>query len=120
MAYAAGERQWPRSLRNVGDDWGALTIVEPPILPPIDHLALVVDSDQVLVADQAEVHAERVDPETRGVNRVADGDVARNALCEAELREDAERNGQAVLEVCPLFIFVGECGRRCRLVLDEG
>jgi len=63
------------------------------------HLALVVDQDQVRRADVPEVHAERVDPEVVGPLRIAGGDVPGDPFVEAELGEEAEGGGQALLPV---------------------
>src|SRR5665213_989154 len=68
-------------------------------LVPVHDLALVVDQDQVRGPDMAEVHTERIDPEMVGSFGVACRDVAGHPLVEAELREEAEGGGQALLAV---------------------
>ena len=50
------------------------------------------------------MHPERVDPEVIGVLGVARRDVAGDALVEAELPEQAERGGEALLAVQALFL----------------
>jgi hypothetical protein len=76
----------------------------------LDHLAAVVDADQVVDADHLEVHPERVDPEPVRVLRVADGDVAGHALVEPEPPEQAERGGEALLQVESVLLDVRELG----------
>ena len=63
-------------------------------LGALDHLAVVVDEEEVGHADHAEVPAERVDPEVVEQLRVTRGDVARRALVVAELGPEPERRGQ--------------------------
>ena len=81
----------------------------------LDHLAVVVDQDQVGDPDVAEVHAEGVDPEVVESLGVAGGDVAGHALVEAELREQAEGGGQPLLAVEALLlgVCVGSRGQQC-------
>ena len=82
--------------------------VERPVA--LDHLALVVDQQEVLDLNLTEVHAERVDPEGVGQLGVAGGDVAGRALAEAELAEQAEGGGQALLAMAPLLLDGAELG----------
>ena len=77
----------------------------------VDDLAVMVDEHQVADAHVAEAHAERVDPEVVGALRVADGDVAGDALGEAEPAEDAQRAGELGLAVSTL---VGDVVERRR------
>ena len=70
----------------------------------VDHLALVVDEEQVADAHVPEAEAERVDPEVVGELRVANGDVAGDALSEAQAAEDPQRTGQLVLAVLTLVL----------------
>ena len=60
----------------------------------LDDLALVVHEDEIATPDRAEVHRERVDPEVVGELGVAGGDVAGDALAEAERAEEAEPGRQ--------------------------
>ena len=77
---------------------------------PVDRLgavhdvALVVDEDQVALADVAEAHAERVDPEVVGELGVAHRDVAGDALGEPEPAEHAQRTGEVRLAVVALLL----------------
>ena len=68
-------------------------------------------SSRSLDAHLAEALAERVDPEVVGPLRVADGDVAGDALGEAEPAEDAQRAGELGLAMGPL---VGDVVERRR------
>ena len=70
----------------------------------LDDLAGVVDADQVGDADVLEVHPERVDPEVVEVLGVAHGDVAGDALVEAELAEQPERRREPLLAVQALLL----------------
>ena len=85
----------------------------------VNHLAGVVDQDQVTLLDQREGHAERVDPEGVGVDGVAERDVAGHAFVKAQFAEDAEGEREAAFEVFALGVLVLEFGRggefhRCR------
>ena len=71
---------------------------------PLDHLALVVDQDEVGDPDVTEVHAEGIDPEVVEALGVAGGDVPGHPLVEAELGEEPEPGGQALLAVEPLLL----------------
>ena len=71
---------------------------------PLDHLALVVDQDQVGHPDVAEVHAEGVDPEVVGPLGITGGDVPGHPFVEAELGEQPERGRQPLLAVEPLLV----------------
>lgn len=62
----------------------------------LDDLAVVVDEQQVADLDVLEGDAEGVDPEVVGELGVAGGDVAGDALLEAEAAEDAQRGGGGV------------------------
>jgi hypothetical protein len=70
----------------------------------------VVHEDQVGYANEAEVDAERVDPEVVLLDRVAHGDVTGDAFVEAALGEEAERGREAALAVQALFFRVLEGG----------
>ena len=73
-------------------------------LAAVDDVAVVVDEDQVADAHVAEAEAERVDPEVVGELGVAHGDVAGDALAEAEAAEDAQRAGELLLAVEALLL----------------
>ena len=77
----------------------------------LHHRAGVVDADEVGDADVLEVHAERVDPEPVQVLRIARGDVAGDALVEAELAEQPERRREPLLAVQPLLLDGVELGK---------
>ena len=70
----------------------------------LDDLALVVDQEQVAHPDLLEAHAERVHPEVVGQLGVAGGDVAGDALVEAEVAEEPEAGRQALLAVAALVL----------------
>jgi hypothetical protein len=74
----------------------------------LDHLAALVDEQQILHGDVLEVHAQRIDPEVIESLRVARGDVTRNAFVESELSEQSERGGEALLAVAPFVLDVVE------------
>jgi hypothetical protein len=74
----------------------------------LDDVALVVHQEEVRRADEAEVDAERVDPEVVGQLGVPGGDVAGHPLAEAEPPEDAERGGEPLLDVGALGVDVVE------------
>jgi len=65
----------------------------------VDDLAVVVHQDEVADPDVRERHRERVDPEVVGELGVARRDVAGDALLEAELGEQPEPRGEALLAV---------------------
>jgi hypothetical protein len=67
----------------------------------LNHLALVVDEDQVAHPDVLEGQSERVDPEVVRQLGVAGGDVAGHALLEAELAEDPQGGREPLLAVPP-------------------
>ena len=69
----------------------------------LDDRAVVAHQQQVADADVAEVHAERVDPEVVGQLGVACGDVAGDALVEAEAAEQTERRRQVLFAVQAFF-----------------
>ena len=75
-----------------------------------DHLAGVVDADQVGDTDVLEVHPERVDPEAVEVFGIAHGDVPGDPLVESELAEQAERRREALLAVQAFLLHGIECG----------
>src|SRR5262245_5439956 len=72
------------------------------VVAALDDLALRVHQQQVADGDELERHPERVDPEAVGELRVARGDMARDALLEAEAPEEPQRRHQALLAVAPL------------------
>ena len=82
--------------------------VQQPILPAVDHVAGVVDEDQVGLGHQAESAPEGVHPEAVGLHGVAEGDVAGDALVEAVFAEDAEGGSEAAFEVVSFGMFVVE------------
>ncbi len=98
-------------LVDLGVD-GERGLVDRPVA--LDHGAVVVDEDEVGDPDQVEAEAERVDPEQLGVLGVAGGDVAGDALVEAEAPEEAERGSEALLAVEPLVLDRVELGQRVR------
>ena len=63
--------------------------------------------------------AERVDPEVVEPLGVARGDVAGDALVEAELAEQAEGGGEALLAVPPLLVDGRERGQRVGLAIGR-
>ncbi len=77
-------------------------------LGAVDDLTVVVDEDQIALADVAEAHPERVHPEHVGILGIADGDVAGDAFAEAELAEDAQCAGEVGLAVVALVLDVVE------------
>ena len=77
----------------------------------LDDLALVVEQHQVADPDVGEGLAERVDPEVVGQLRVAGGDVPGDALLVAEVGEEPEGGGQALLAVEALLLHGLEDGR---------
>ena len=81
----------------------------------LDHLAGVVDTDQVRDADVLEVHAERVEPEPVEVLGIAHRDVAGDTLVEPELAEQAERRGEALLAVQPFLLHRVELGEEAQV-----
>ena len=82
-------------------------------LIPLDHLALLINQDQVRNPNLSEVEAKGIDPETFRVFGVADGDMAGNALVKTEPGEQAERGGEPLLAVAALFLEGGKSrGRR--------
>ena len=78
----------------------------------LDHLALVIDQQEVLDADLPEAHAERVHPEVVGELGVARGDVAGRALAEAEPAEQAEGGGEPLLAVAAFLRHARRTGER--------
>ena len=70
----------------------------------LDDLALCVHQHHVLDPDLLEVHAQRVDPEVVVPLRVVCGDVPGRAFVEAEMPEQPEGCGEALLAVPPLVI----------------
>src|SRR3954470_16900055 len=70
----------------------------------LDDLAPMVDPDQVRLADMRERHTERVDPERVRLDRVTRGDMTGDALLKAELREQPEAGGEALLAVQALLL----------------
>src|SRR5262249_17511444 len=81
----------------------------------LDHVTVVVDEDEVADPHQAEVQAERVDPEVIEPFGIPDRDVPRRALVVAEPGPDAERRGQLLLAGGTLLLGRGE-----RRELDGG
>ena len=49
----------------------------------LDHFPVLIDQQQIGNLDQAEMHAERVDPEMIGLFRIAGRDVSGHTLIEA-------------------------------------
>jgi hypothetical protein len=72
-----------------------------------DDIALAVDADEVRGLYEAEVHPERIDPESVRKLRIARCDVAGHSLAEAIGRKDSEATGETLLPVLP---FLGDSG----------
>ena len=83
-----------------------------------DHLARVVDADQVGDTDVLEVHPERVDPEAVEVLGIAHGDVPGDSLVEPELAEQAERRREALLAVQAFLLHGIERGKEGQVGTD--
>jgi hypothetical protein len=73
---------------------------------------MVVHEDEVFHADLLEVHREGVDPEVVEQLRIASGDVAGDALIEAELPEQTKSRSEALLAVPSLVLRAAEL-RKC-------
>lgn len=84
--------------------------VEQAVGSAVDDAPFLVDADQVRGGHQAEGVPERVHPKGVGLDGVAVGDVACDALVEAVLGEDAEGGGQAAFPVGSLLVWVIELG----------
>ena len=74
----------------------------------VDHLAAVVDQDEVLHPDEFEAHPERIDPEVVGPLRIPCRDVSGEPLVESELSEQPEGGGETLLAVPALVLDVVE------------
>src|SRR5580704_4747632 len=70
----------------------------------LDHLASVVDQNQVRHADVAKVHGEGVHPEVIEAFGIAGGDMTGDSLVESELGEESEGRRQPLLPVEPLLL----------------
>jgi hypothetical protein len=77
----------------------------------LDHAARMVHEDQVRHPHLAEVNAHRVGPVELGPLGVAHGEMAREAIVEALLREGAAGGDQALLAVAPFLCGRGELGQ---------
>ncbi len=66
-------------------------------LVSLHHVSQMVDQDEVGHPDQAEVGAERIDPEVVETLGITSGDVAGHTLVEPEFGEQAQPGGQALL-----------------------
>jgi hypothetical protein len=75
----------------------------------LKEFAVMVDEDQVGDADLAERHPEGVDPEGRGVLRIAGRDVSGHALGEAEAGEQAEGGREFLLADLTLLLDAQFC-----------
>ena len=64
----------------------------------------MIDQDKIGRFDFSECHPEWIDPEIRGVFRVAHRDVTRHAFGEAELAEQPEPGGELLLTVLALGV----------------
>ena len=80
----------------------------------VDDLAAVVDQDEVLDPDELEAHPEWIDPEVVGALGIPDGDVTGQPLVEAELSEQPEGGGEALLAMPALVLDVVEGGEPWR------
>lgn len=63
-------------------------IQQPPLTAP-DNLSRMIDLDEVAAFHERERETEGVDPEGVRVDRIADGDVPRDAFVEAVFGEDS-------------------------------
>lgn len=82
--------------------------VEHFVLATADHLAFLVDLNQIGGLDQRESEAEWVNPECVGLDRVADCDVACDTFVESIFSEDTEGGCQTAFQVGPLFVLIFE------------
>ena len=71
---------------------------------PIDHVAVVIDQQQVADPYVAEAHPERVDPEVVGEFGIPDGDVTGHTFAEPDPSEDPQRAGQLLLAMKALVL----------------
>ena len=107
-----GECVWAAALTSGRAAWIWLWMANAAVFTgqsPSTTLPWWSTQDEVAGPDQPEAHAERVDPEQLGVLGVAPGQVAGDALVEAELVEQPEGGGHPLLEVGALLV-----GRRER------
>ena len=86
----------------------------------LDHLAVVVDENEVAHPHMGERLAEGVDPEVVGPLRVAGRDVAGDALLVAEVGEEPEGGRQALLAVEPFLLRGLERRRQGKAELRHG
>ncbi len=100
---------------RVDDECGQ---IEGPVA--LDHVALVVDEQEVLDADLPEAHAERIDPEVVGVLGVPCRDVAGRALGEAEPPEETEGGGQALLAMPALLLARSRTRGKAWVIRSDG
>lgn len=82
--------------------------IQQSVLSASNHLALLVDMDEVRPLDEGEGKSKRVHPESIRLDRVANSDVPGYALIESVFAKDAECCCQTALEIFPLFLFVLE------------
>lgn len=82
------------------------TSVQTPDRTPCDDGALRIDEDQITRLQPRPRHAKGVHPETGRVDRVLDGDVARDALVVPVLRKDPEGQCESTLEMGTVLVRV--------------
>ena len=73
-----------------------------------DHVAAVIHAEQVGHLDMAEMHAERIDPESVGELGITRRDVTGHALVKTKARKQPELRGQHLFAVQAFFLHIGE------------
>lgn len=74
---------------NSGMDHVSCNVQEPALSTP-DDFALFIHMDEVGGLDQTKRNTERIHPECRGVDGIAESDVARDSLVESQFAEDTK------------------------------
>lgn len=85
--------------------------VQQPDLAAVNHIAVMVDLDQILLPDEREGEAEGIHPESIWLDGISKGDVTGDTFIVSILAEDPEGSGQTTFEVVPFGVLVGK-GRR--------
>lgn len=85
-----------------------LTIIQEPVLSPVNYNSLVINQNQVVRSDKREMQSEGIDPETLFVDGIANRNVAGDTFCEAAFGEDSKGHGETLLQVCALGVGVIE------------
>lgn len=93
--------------------------IQQPVLAPSNHLSCMVDEDQIGFVHHAESAAERVDPKAVWLYRIAERDMACNALVVSVFAEDAEGGCEAAFEIFALFMLVFEGGWSDGFIIDQ-